>query len=156
MFLAFRNKFIERRGQATVEAAFLIPVMMCLLLLMIEPGIVLYDRIVMNSAVSEGARLLSTQKDGNSELVEDYIKRRLGAIPSVDIFHLHETECSYEISCNGNSHMEFVTVSLKNKIKALPLLDIGLRAFGGVSVDGYFEISTSCSLSTQNDWAYGY
>lgn len=156
MFLHFKNKLFDMKGQATVEAAFLVPVLMCVLLLMLEPGIVLYDRIVMNSAVVEGARLLSTQKDGDTKLVEDYIKRRLGAIPSVDIFHVHRGGCSYEITCSGNSHTSTVSVTLKNKIKALPLLDISLRAFGGISDDGQFEIEVASTLQTQNSWARGY
>lgn len=156
MFSHFKKKVLEKRGQATVEAAFLVPVLMCVLLLMIEPGIVLYDRIVMNSAVAEGARLLSTQKDGDTKLVEDYIKRRLGAIPSVDIFHVHEGQCSYEIVCSGNYKSPSVSVTLKNKIKALPLLDISLRAFGGISDDGQFKIEVTSTLQTQNSWYEGY
>lgn len=156
MFSHFKKKVFEKRGQATVEAAFLVPVLMCVLLLMIEPGIVLYDRIVMNSAVVEGARLLSTQKDGDTKLVEDYIKRRLGAVPSVDIFHVHEGQCSYEIVCSGNCNSPSVSVTLKNKIKVLPLLDISLRAFGGISDDGQFEIEVTSMLPTQNTWAKGF
>lgn len=156
MFLYFKNKVREKRGQVTVEAAFLVPVLMCVLLLMLEPGIVLYDRIVMNSAVAEGARLLSTQKDGDTKLVEEYIHRRLGAIPSVDIFHVHRGGCSYQITCSGNSHTSTVSVSLKNRVKALPLLDISLRAFGGISDDGQFEIEVASMLSTQYSWAKGY
>lgn len=156
MFSRFKEKFFEKKGQATVEAAFLVPVLMCVLLLMLEPGIVLYDRIVMNSAVVEGARLLSTQKDGDTKLVEDYIKRRLGAIPSVDIFHVHGGDCSYEITCSGNCKSPSVSVTLKNKIKALPLLDVSLRAFGGVSDDGQFEIEVTSTLQTQNSWYRGY
>ena len=35
------------RGQATVEGAFLIPVILLMLMLLIQPGILLYDRVVM-------------------------------------------------------------------------------------------------------------
>ena len=41
-------------GQATVEAAVLIPVLFTVLLLLIQPGIILYDRMVMNYAAAEG------------------------------------------------------------------------------------------------------
>ena len=37
------------RGQATVEAAFLIPVLFTVLLLSVQPGMVLYDRMVMRA-----------------------------------------------------------------------------------------------------------
>ena len=41
------------RGQATVEAAFLIPVLFTVLLLSVQPGMVLYDRMVMRAAASD-------------------------------------------------------------------------------------------------------
>ena len=40
-------------GQATVEAAFLLPVLFVGLLLLMQPGILLYDRLVMQAAASE-------------------------------------------------------------------------------------------------------
>ncbi|MBQ9069707.1 MAG: pilus assembly protein, partial [Eggerthellaceae bacterium] len=49
------------RGQATVEAAFAIPVLFVLLLMLVQPGIVLYDRIIMRHAAAEGCRLLATR-----------------------------------------------------------------------------------------------
>ena len=45
------------RGQATVEAAFLIPVLFTVLLLSVQPGMVLYDRMVMQAAASDACRL---------------------------------------------------------------------------------------------------
>ena len=38
-------------GQATVEAAFLLPVLFVGLLLLMQPGILLYDRLVMQAAL---------------------------------------------------------------------------------------------------------
>ena len=38
------------RGQSTVEGAFLIPVILLMLMLLIQPGILLYNRVVMQSA----------------------------------------------------------------------------------------------------------
>lgn len=48
-------------GQAAVECAFLIPVVLLLLLFLIQPGIILYNHTVMKAAASEGCRLLSTK-----------------------------------------------------------------------------------------------
>ncbi|MFR1637837.1 MAG: TadE family protein [Eggerthellaceae bacterium] len=48
-------------GRATVEAAFLLPVLFVGLLLLMQPGILLYDRLVMQAAASEGCRLLATK-----------------------------------------------------------------------------------------------
>ena len=40
-------------GQSTVEGAFLIPVILLMLMLLIQPGILLYNRVVMQSAAEE-------------------------------------------------------------------------------------------------------
>ena len=46
-----RRSFAGReRGQATVEAAVLIPALFTALLLLLQPGILLYDRMVMQGA----------------------------------------------------------------------------------------------------------
>ena len=49
----------DERGQGTVEAALVIPVLFVLLLLLLQPGIVLYDRMVMRGAAAEACRPLS-------------------------------------------------------------------------------------------------
>lgn len=49
------------KGQAAVECAFLIPVTLLLLMLLIQPGIILYNHMVMKAAASEGCRLIATK-----------------------------------------------------------------------------------------------
>ena len=61
------------RGQATVEAAFLIPVLFTVLLLSVQPGMVLYDRMVMRAAASDACRLAAAKTDAvgdSSQAVE--------------------------------------------------------------------------------------
>ena len=55
------------RGQATVEAAFLIPVLFTVLLLSVQPGMVLYDRKVMQAAVSDACRLVAVKTDAGDQ-----------------------------------------------------------------------------------------
>ena len=87
----------QESGQATVEAAFLIPVLLVALLLLMQPGILLYDRLVMNAAASEACRLLATKTDAAGDMAESceaFVRRRLGAVPPVSCFHVHEGGCS--------------------------------------------------------------
>lgn len=70
----------DARGQSTAEAAVALPVVFLLVLLLVQPGIVLYDRMVMAGAAAEGCRLLATS-DGDAATCEEYVRRRLGAIP---------------------------------------------------------------------------
>ena len=45
--LSWKRPCRYRSGQATVEAAFLIPLILLLLMLLMQPGIILYSRMVM-------------------------------------------------------------------------------------------------------------
>ena len=84
-------------GQATVEAAFLLPVLFVGLLLLMQPGILLYDRLVMQAAASEGCRLLATKTAAAGDMAESceaFVRHRLGAIPPVSCFHVHEARAA--------------------------------------------------------------
>ena len=47
-----------------MESALLLPVLLAVILVLVQPGIVLYDRIVMRDAAAQGARVLITQSGG--------------------------------------------------------------------------------------------
>ena len=64
-------------GQATVEAAFLIPVIFIVMMVLLQPGIILYDRMVMNHAAAEACRMLATSTgsaDSSKERCEELIE----------------------------------------------------------------------------------
>lgn len=74
----------SKQGQGTVEAAFLIPVVFIGLLLLIQPGVILYDRIIMGAAAAEACRLLATKTDAAGDMddgCEAFVRHRLGAVP---------------------------------------------------------------------------
>lgn len=147
-----RQKIIKNRGQSTVEAAFMIPVLFCLLLIMLQPGIVLYDRIIMNSAATEACRLLETNDSQSEKLVDDYVRRRLSAIPEIDIFHIHRGNCSYVIEIFGSKNNQEVTISIKNELKPLPLIDIGLNVMKCLNANKNIEIAISSTKKNKADW----
>ncbi len=152
--LGFISKFVrDDHGQTTVEAAFVLPILMLLVLLLLQPGIILYDRIVMESAAAEGCRLLSTLPSSNEKIGEDYIKRRLSAVPQQDLFHVHSDDaCSWVIELTGNEETENVSVSITNQVKPLPLLDIAETLLGLTNDSGYLEVRVEASLQTQPEW----
>ncbi|MEG0759497.1 MAG: pilus assembly protein, partial [Raoultibacter sp.] len=115
-------------GQATLEAAYLIPVIFLMLLLLIQPCILLYDLMVMEAAASEGCRLLATRTEtlgSSQDACEAYVKRKLGSIPPQDQFHIHSSGCTWEIELSGDETSDYVEVTIKNKAKLLPLFDAG-------------------------------
>lgn len=143
------------RGQATVEAAYLIPVVFLCLLLLVQPGIILYDLMVMRSAAAEGCRLLATKTDAagsSDEACVAYVKRRLAAIPPQDQFHIHGGDCSWSIDVEGDESSEYVQVTITNKVKLLPLLDVGAVLLGMTNSSGEYPIEASCRTPTQPAW----
>lgn len=143
----------NEKGQATIEAAFVLPFALVLVLLLIQPGILLYDRIVMKAAASEGCRLLATNSDSFAASdAKDYIKRRLGAVPQQDCFHVHSPECSWEIQLSGSESTKDTSVIITNEVKPLPLFDAGASLLGLLNERGNFELEVHVSSQTQPSW----
>lgn len=142
-------------GQAVVEAAFALPVMMVLMLMLVQPAIVLYDRAVMNAAAAEGCRLLATARADEVEACEGYILRRLGSVPQQDLFHVHEPSCAWEVDLVGNSSSAEVTVRIANEVRLLPLIGAGATALGAAEGEGRMRIEVEATLPTQPSWISG-
>lgn len=151
--------FISDRGQTTVEAAFLLPIFVLLLLLLCQPIILLYNRMVMQNAACEGCRLLMTRSVGESpygvDAYEDYIKRRLGVIPSLSIFHIHDPDCSYEIKLEGDEASGNVKVSISNKVLLLPLIGQSAALLGKSESGGVYTQVVEVQLPSRQAWVRG-
>lgn len=149
-----RVKVLDKRegtkGQATIEAAALIPVLFILLLLLLQPSILLFDRIVMKNVAAEGCRLLATKTPVLSEgkdPYEEYVLTRLSSIPEEDHFHVHSQGCSWKVSLTGDETSNRVGVQIVNKVKPLPLVDFMSRSIGLTDSDGFFEIKVEAEFS---------
>lgn len=148
--------FRDGRGQGSVEAAVVIPVMFLLMLLLLQPGIVLYDRLVMGNAAAEACRVLATGTDSFGSMArscEAFVRHRLAAVPQHDCFHVHGAECSWDIRLDGGESSESVTVTIGNELRPLPLLDMGAKLLGMTNARGNLEIRESVTLPTQPAWA---
>lgn len=142
-------------GQATVEAAFLIPLIFLGLLLLLQPGILLYDRMVMQAAAVDGCRMLVTRSDAQGlpdGVLKEQIVRHLGAIPPQDCFHRHSGGCSWDIAFQGKETDREVSVTIKQQVRPLPLLDVTCSLLGLVNGAGNFELSVTQRMPTQPDW----
>lgn len=141
-------------GQASVEAALALPLLLLLALLLIQPGILLYDRMVMAGAAAEGARFQSTLPAGDSA-VEDFVLRRLGAVPPQDLFHCHEGGCSWVVEASGGEGSAEASVRIANQVRPLPLIDYGAALLGLTNGEGNFEVEVQATVPTQPAWAQG-
>ena len=151
-----RHALANESGQGTVEAAVTIPILFILLLLLLQPGIILYDRIVMDAAAAEGCRLLATKTDAlgsMSDSCEAFIRHRLAAIPQHDCFHIHHGSCSWDIQFEGDESSQSVSVTIGNEVRPLPLLDITSKLLGMTNAAGNLKIQTTVSMPTQPEWA---
>ncbi len=151
--LCTRHTTCGLSGQTSVEAAFLIPILLGGVLLLVQPGIILYDRTVMQAAAAEACRLLATSNDtSEGGLCDSYIKRRLGAIPPHDLFHVHKEGCTWEIALEGNEATNEVSVTISTALRPLPLIDFAGKTLGFVDETGYIYITVSASMPTQPTW----
>lgn len=147
-----------RKGQGTVEAAVVIPVLFLLILMLIQPGILLYDHVVMGNAAAEACRLIATKTDALGSMdasCEAFVRHRLASIPQQDCFHVHGGGCSYDISFEGDESSENVTVRIRNELRPLPLFDAGAKLLGMTNSSGNLVIEKSVTMPTQPSWAAG-
>lgn len=140
-------------GQATLEAAFLLPFVLLILLLLLQPAILLYTEAVMNSAASETCRLLLTRPavGGAEEAYRGYATRRLAAIPPVDMFHVHGP-CSWSIELTGDELSETVSVSIANRIRPLPLVGGVWTSKSKLDADGCIVRRVKVSAAGRPAW----
>lgn len=146
------------RGQGAVEAAFVIPVLFLALLLLLQPGIILYDRLVMQAVAAEGCRLLATKTGALGDMdaaCEAFVRHRLSAVPQHDCFHVHGGGCSWDITLSGDESSGTVSVTIANKLKPLPLLDAGATLLGMTDGAGRLPLEVTASLPIQPDWVNG-
>lgn len=141
-----------------MEAAFALPVLMIVFLLILQPGIVLYDRMVMQAAAAEGCRLLSTSTSSLGSMedaAEAFVRHRLGSIPQQDCFHVHEGSvgCSWDISFVGDERSQMVQVTIENQLRPLPLLDVAAGLLGLTNEQGNLVVEASAQAPVQPGWA---
>lgn len=152
-FRKLGGKAEGRQGQSTVEAAFALPVLLTMTLLLLQPGIVLYDRIVMQGAASEACRLLATTDDAG--LAEDFVRRRLGAVPQLDQFHVHSSGCTWLIELSGDETANVTSAHLATEVRPLPLMDGVLVLLGMTNDKGNLVVEVESTQQVQPDWVDG-
>lgn len=138
-------------GQATVEAAFLAPVVLLGVLMLVQPAIVLYDRMVMESVAFEACRLLKTLHPDDASASREYIERRLDAIPQVDVFHGGE----WEIEVEGGEGSECVRVRIEHGLRPLPLVGAAMGFLGLTDGTGLYRQEVRAEMSPHDDWLVG-
>lgn len=147
--------WVEERAQATVEAAFLLPVFLMVLLLSLQPACVLYTRAVMESAAAETARLLVTTKEEAQEGVRAFAMRRLAAVPDISIFHAGGP-LAWDVRLASSGEPDWtVSVSIEGAVTPLPVIGAFARAFGATNAQGDIEVSVTAGYEGRAKWLEG-
>lgn len=143
----------EQSGQASVEAALLLPVLMLCIALLTQPMCLLYTRAVMQSAAAQGCRLLATAQSGAAQdgELEQYVRRRLEAVPQADIFHAGD----WRIELSGDSSEGQVGVCITGSVRPLPLVGVVAAMLGPLDASGNVELKVEVSRPARPSWVEG-
>ena len=140
----------DELGQSSVEAAVLIPSVMLLLALLMQPVCMAYTRCVMQSAACGAARVLATAQ-GNDDLARGYALRRLKAVPEVPVFHVGgSSDWDVALSSSGQA----VSVEITGHARPLPLMGMVAGAFGR-SDDSGVVLSARVEERMRPEWLGG-
>lgn len=150
MFLLVKRCVCDRRGQASVEAAMLIPSLLVVVALLVQPVCLLYTRSVMSSAAAEAARLAATAS--SSDEVTAFVKRRLKAVPEVNVFHSGgEGDWSVSVSGAGTAKPK---VQIEGHARPLPLMAAISGAIAGSDGSGVV-LKVSKEVNARASWVEG-
>lgn len=138
-------------GQATVEAAVLLPSVTLVLALLLQPVCLSYTRAVMRCAAGECARAAATAYGEDLASCKAFALRRLAAVPDVALFHVGG-QADWEIALE-RSDMQ-VEVSIKGHARPLPLMGVVATLMHG-SDDTGVVLHVSLSERTRADWVGG-
>ncbi len=138
----------QQDGQSSVEAALLLPSLMVVLALMIQPACLLYTRSIMSSAANEAVRMLATTT--NKDEVTAFIKRRLAAVPEVSVFHSGGAD-DWVVEVEQGDEM---SIAVTGHVKPLPLMGFISAALGASDSSG-LALSVTAKGKSQQVWAEG-
>ena len=129
----------------------MLPSLMLIFALLMQPVCLSYTRMVMRSAAAECARACATAYNGDTAACESYALRRLEAVPNVALFHVGgRRDWSVDIE-RSDSH---VTVAISGHARPLPLLG-ALAALGGQSDGTGVVLTVRLSQDTMPAWLGG-
>lgn len=147
-----QKPYVTQCGQSSVEAAYVIPVLLVLFLILMQPSILLYNHVVMRNAAAEGCRVLATIQESEKGACEAFVLRRLGSIPDQENFHVHKAACSWEVELVGSETSAEVSVKIEQEVKLLPLLDGAARAFGAADENSCIRQSVEVKMPSKSSW----
>ena len=152
---ALRAAWRDRRGQASVEAALLLPTLLTAFAFLLQPACLLYTRTVMQSAAAEATRVLATASGDavTEDAVRAFVLRRLRAVPDLAIFH-EGGEQGWEVQLEGGEGQADASVQVTGSVRPLPLLG-GITRVLAPEHDGMLRLEVRVDAHVRPDWLEG-
>lgn len=129
----------------------MLPVLMLLFALLVQPICVLYTRMVMRHAAAESARVLATAT--GEDVVESFARRRLKAIPESSLFHVGGSE-DWRVQLSRSTDSSSVEVEISGHLRPLPLLGIVAAQMGEWDAQGLL-VRERLSERVRPEWLGG-
>ncbi len=143
-----------QRGQSSVEAGLLLPSLLIVFAVLLEPVCILYTRSVMCATASEICRVLATRRgDITDAQIESFARRRLAAVPETTPFHAGG-EGDWTITTSGAEGDAEVAVTIVGHVPLLPLFSFVARALGVAGEEG-LELSVTSTETLRPEWLEG-
>ena len=139
------------RGQSTVEAAVLLPSVMLVLAMLVQPACLSYTRTIMRATAAECVRAAATAYGGDVSAVRSYALRRLRAVPEVALFHVGG-DADWDVSISRTD--SYVDVRISGHARPLPLFG-AIASLVSVSDGVGIVMSVSLSEDTRPEWVGG-
>ncbi len=144
----------EARGQSSVEAGLLLPSLLVVFAILLEPICILYTRSVMAATASELCRILVTKRgDITDAQLRAFALRRLSAVPETTPFH-GGGEDDWTIATSGAEGDAEVAVTIEGHVPLLPLFSFVARALGVAGEEGV-ALSVTSTEVLRPEWLEG-
>ncbi len=138
-------------GQSCVEAAFLLPVLLVFLLLLLQPALMLYHALILENTCQEACRVLATcSNDQDMRALDGFITHRLQALPACFASSDDaDAQPDWSVTTQGNAASREVGVTIEGYVRALPLVG---GFFGGRFGASSIPIKISRTLVVHAYW----
>jgi len=128
----------------------MLPLLMLLMALLVQPVCVLYTCMVMRHAAAATARVATTSADADA--TRRYALRRLAAVPEASVFHVGGTS-DWDVQVDRSSAGD-VSVEIAGHVRPLPLLGVVVGALGRQDSQGVL-LSVRVVENTRPSWYEG-
>ena len=105
----------------------MLPVLMLLFALLLQPICALYTLTVMNHTATECARVLLTTND--DAVVRSFALRRLRAVPEASLFHVGG-QSDWDVDVGRSDGGRLVSICIVGHLRPLPLFGVAMRFLG--------------------------